>query len=156
MAELRQLDLHLALVRLRTLREDVEDQRGAIHHVDLQLPFEIALLRRRQRVIEDHEVDLVVADQRADLLDLAGPDERGRVGALALAGHHTLRVGACRAHQQLQLLEARGGVRATKVHRNQQGARVRRRLVAVGPAMDAPGHRRALEADFLAVFGPLG
>ena len=50
--ELRQLHLQLALEGLRTLREDIQYQSGTIEHPALQFAFEIALLRRRQRVVE--------------------------------------------------------------------------------------------------------
>ena len=57
-AELRQLDLHLALLAVRVLGEDVEDQRGA---VDRRRPSSFSRLRccaGRQLVVEDHGVDV--------------------------------------------------------------------------------------------------
>ena len=42
---LRQLDLQPALPRPRVLREDVEDQRGAVEHLHVQRLLEVALLR---------------------------------------------------------------------------------------------------------------
>ena len=44
--ELRQLDLQLALRRARALGEDVEDERGAIDHLDAERLGEVALLDR--------------------------------------------------------------------------------------------------------------
>jgi hypothetical protein len=44
--ELRQLDLQLAFVRARALREDVEDQAGAVDDATLQQLLEVALLHR--------------------------------------------------------------------------------------------------------------
>jgi hypothetical protein len=44
----RELHLELAFGGLRTLREDLEDQLGAVHHAALQLALDVALLRRRQ------------------------------------------------------------------------------------------------------------
>ncbi len=52
-AELRELDLHHALLARRVLGEDVEDQRDAIDDVDLEQLLEVALLRGRELVVED-------------------------------------------------------------------------------------------------------
>ena len=45
--QLRQLDLQLAFAALRALREDVQDERGAIEYPKAERPLQIALLRRR-------------------------------------------------------------------------------------------------------------
>ena len=45
-AQLGQLDLHLALGRRRPLGEDVEDQGRAVDHAPLDQLLEVALLRR--------------------------------------------------------------------------------------------------------------
>ena len=50
---LRQLDLQATLARARVLREDVEDQRRAVEHLDVERVLEVALLRGRQFVVED-------------------------------------------------------------------------------------------------------
>ena len=57
--ELRQLHFELAFMTARALREDVEDETGAIQHPALDELFEVALLRRRQRMIEQHQVGVV-------------------------------------------------------------------------------------------------
>ncbi len=44
--ELRDLDLQLALERMRALREDVENQLAAIDHANLEFILQIARLRR--------------------------------------------------------------------------------------------------------------
>jgi hypothetical protein len=81
--ELRQLDLHLALAGARALGEDFQDQLGAIEHAPPELALEVALLRTRQRMVEDHErcVDLVRG--APDLRDLAAAGEEFRIGTLA-------------------------------------------------------------------------
>ena len=40
--------------RARTLGEDLEDEEGAVVHRDAELALEVALLRRAQRLVEDH------------------------------------------------------------------------------------------------------
>ena len=70
--QLRQLDLQLALVAARALREDLEDQlvRSTTRHVEVAL--EVALLRRRQRLVEDDDVGARCSrGQRLDLVGLA-------------------------------------------------------------------------------------
>ena len=47
--ELRQFDLQLAFGAARALREDVQDQAGAIDHATFQRALEVALLHRAER-----------------------------------------------------------------------------------------------------------
>ena len=90
MLELGELDLQLAFMAARALREDVEDQRSAVDHHALQLALEVALLARRQGVIEDHDVGAVRTQGFADLLDLAAAGEELGIGRGTLALHHGL------------------------------------------------------------------
>ena len=46
MLKLSQLNLYLALVALGTLRENIEDEAGAVNHPDLQMTLKVTLLRR--------------------------------------------------------------------------------------------------------------
>ena len=57
-AQLRELDLHRAFLARRVLGEDVEDQRDAVDDVDREQLLEVALLRGRELVVEDHDVDV--------------------------------------------------------------------------------------------------
>ena len=54
--ELRELDLELALGRVRVVGEDVEDDGGAVQHRHVELLLEVALLARRQLVVGGDEV----------------------------------------------------------------------------------------------------
>src|SRR6185312_2623718 len=86
--EARELDLELALVGTRALREDVEDEVGAIvdRHGGIALgerALEVADLRGGQRIVEDHDVRAVLDGRRLDLLDLSGARERRRIRAVA-------------------------------------------------------------------------
>ena len=51
--EMRQLDLQRAFARGRPLAEDVQDQAGAVDHLAGPGAFQVALLHRRQRGIDD-------------------------------------------------------------------------------------------------------
>src|SRR4029453_13742686 len=49
----RQLDLELAFVAARAPAEDLEDQHRPVGDRDPEVPLEVALLRRRERLVED-------------------------------------------------------------------------------------------------------
>ena len=84
--QLRQLHLKLAFAGARPPRENVQDELGAVQHLHVQRLLQIALLRRRQFAIEDHHGRFVKVDLGLQLVDLAGADQRGRVGAGARSG----------------------------------------------------------------------
>ena len=80
--ELGELDLGLALLGLRVLGEDVEDQPGAVDRLDLELVLEVAQLAGRQVAVEDHRVGAGGLDDLEEALDLAATDEGRGVGRL--------------------------------------------------------------------------
>ncbi len=98
-----ELHLDLALVRLRALREDLQDQPGAPEHAALELALEVALLRRRELVVEDHPAGVDRLRGAPDLGDLAAAGEELRVRPRAAPAN--LRVaadaGALRQPQEL-------------------------------------------------------
>src|SRR5262249_26145207 len=69
--QLRELDLHHALLTPGVLGEDVEDQRDPVDHVDAEELLEVALLRRREFVVEHHEIDVELDRELLELLRLA-------------------------------------------------------------------------------------
>ena len=69
--KLRQLDLQSPFVRLGALREDIENQRRAVDDLDVEHFFEIALLRRGELVVEDHQIVSERFSLVFDLLQLA-------------------------------------------------------------------------------------
>src|SRR5690606_26733247 len=74
-----ELDLQLAFVALSALREDLEDQLGAVDDRNVPAALQIALLDRRQLLIEDDERDAFGSQLRADLVGLARSDEQGGI-----------------------------------------------------------------------------
>ena len=93
-AQLGELNLELALVGTRPLGEDVEDEAGAVEHPAAQFALEIALLARRQPMIEQHEFGAVGLPHRHELADLARADESRRFRPVAGTGDDGHRRGA--------------------------------------------------------------
>ena len=85
MLELRELDLHLAFVAARALRKDIEDQARAVDHAAVEPLLEIALLHRREIVIENRDRRVRCGDGFGDFLDLAFAGEERRIGTLTAA-----------------------------------------------------------------------
>ncbi len=81
--ELGELDLRLALLGAGVLGEDVEDQRGPVDHLDLDLVLEVAQLRRAELAVADDGVGAGVAHDHPQVVDLARSDVGRRVGLLA-------------------------------------------------------------------------
>ncbi len=85
MLELGEFDLQLAFVSARALREDIENQAAAIDHAALEPLFEVALLRRRQVVIEQNQGGARVFHGGGNLFNFARSGESGRIGTLPAA-----------------------------------------------------------------------
>src|SRR5262245_1834656 len=74
--EVSELDLQAPFPRPRSPAEDLENESGAIQHLRSPCRFEIALLHRGQRMIDDDEPGLFGAHQPSKLLDFAGAEQR--------------------------------------------------------------------------------
>src|SRR6185369_2884326 len=118
--ELRELDLQLAGTGLRAKREDVEDELAAVEHLDRQRAgrqvfrkrlLEVAALRRRQRIVEDHDFRVLVGDDALELLDLAASDARRGRQLLHLLADAVDYVEPGRFGKKRELLQRFGGVR---------------------------------------------
>src|SRR4029079_11202242 len=72
--ELRQLDLQPALVRARVLGEDGEDHAAPVDDLDLDELLERSLLRRRELVVGDEQVEAGLGLGGHELLGLALAD----------------------------------------------------------------------------------
>src|SRR5262249_29776455 len=106
-SQLRQLDLHHALLAVGVLGEDVEDQGDAVDDVAPELLLEVALLRRRQLVVEHDDVDVGRVGEGAQLVGLPGPDGRGGVGCGAPLQHGLHGIGAGGVGEPAELGQAR-------------------------------------------------
>ena len=76
--QLRELHLRLALAAPRVQREDVQDQRGPVDHLDAQPFLEGAELTRRQLVVEDHGAASLRMDRSCRSSSLPLPDRTWR------------------------------------------------------------------------------
>ena len=83
MLQLGQLDLQLAFVALGAQREDIQDQRDPVDHAQVEQPFQVALLGRRQGLVEQHDVGQQGLGHAHALVRLARADEELGVGAVA-------------------------------------------------------------------------
>ena len=117
--QLRELDLQLAFVRARALREDVEDQPGAIDDAALGELFEIALLHRRERAVDEDQIRVERLALLGELLGLAGADEVARVRPVDARGQRADDARAGRARELAELIES-GRVAAARLLRLQQ------------------------------------
>src|SRR5690606_39416385 len=76
--EMGELDLQRALAGAGAAAEDFEDDAGAVEHLGVERLFQIALLHRRQRVVDEDELDLALLDAGGELVELAGAEKRRR------------------------------------------------------------------------------
>ncbi|WBL36204.1 hypothetical protein O0235_00895 [Tepidiforma flava] len=79
---LGEFDLQAAFAGAGAGRKDVEDEGGAVDDLDAEGLFEVALLGRRQFVVEDDDVGAVQADGFGNFLHFAAADVGGRVGVV--------------------------------------------------------------------------
>ncbi len=65
-------------MRARPFAEDFEDKAGAVDDFGLPASFEVALLYRRQRTVNDDERNRVVLNPFAKIVDGARAEQGGR------------------------------------------------------------------------------
>ena len=137
-AQLGELHLQLAVPGPRLLREDVEDQLGAIDHAQVEPIAEVASLGGRQVLIEDHEVHVVLEGSYHQVLEPPRSEQELRVDAVAVLGHHLHHLDARRARELLELFHLKLDVvgAASGGDRDQDGPLAR---------ADLPGARLAGE-----------
>ena len=105
--QLRELDLRLAVPRAGVLGEDVEDQRGAVDHLDLELLLQLPQLAGRELAVADDGVGPGRLHRVAQLVDLAGTDVGGGVGLRAALDEGVEHLGPRRLGQPGQLVHRR-------------------------------------------------
>ena len=103
--ELGQLHLQLAVAGGRVLREDVEDELGAVDHPQLHALAEVAGLRGGQVLVDDHEVHVVLEGADDQIVQLAGAEHGPGVDPGPGLGHHVDDLDAGRAGQLAQLVD---------------------------------------------------
>ena len=101
--QLGQLDLGLALGALGVGGEDVEDQRGPVDDLDLDLVLQVAQLSGSELAVADDRVGAGGDHDLPQLLHLAAADVGGRIGALAALDQTLEDLRARRLGEQLQL-----------------------------------------------------
>ena len=142
--ELRQLHLQPALPRARAPREDVEDELRAVERLAADRLLDVALLRRRQLVVEDDHVGLAPPRTAAAISStLPRPIERRRVAPRALLddASPTTRAPALSASSASSSTEATRRRAAAAAQSRARRARPSRRRPARRAAMVTPPSR---------------
>jgi hypothetical protein len=103
--ELRQLDLQLSFARFRVPSKNIEDELRAINHALMQDAFDVALLRGRQVVVEENQIGFRRSGCFGNLLELAAPDQRGRIRTVAPLQQFADDDRACASGQRVQFIE---------------------------------------------------
>src|SRR6185437_8647738 len=157
-AECGKLHLELAFAGAGAGAENLEDEAGAVDDLALPLPFEIALLHRRHRRVDDRDGDLLLLHGAGIDLDRAAADQ-GR-GAPASDLHHRLvdHLEPDRTRQPGRLIEPRLGRADAILARARREAqhRMKHQAAPGRDALSVPRHRHALGfVAFLAGFEEL-
>ena len=105
--EMGKLHLQRAFLGARPLAEYLQDQPGAVQHLDVQFLFEIALLHRRQRMVDDGELGAAFLHHRRKLGHLARAQQRGRARLGDGDGRRVDRVEVDGARKPDRLFQAR-------------------------------------------------
>ena len=107
MVQLRQLHLQFTLLRLGAFGKNRQNQTHTVEDAALQDFFQIALLRRRQFMVEHRQADVVQLHRRRQLFRLTRADEISRMRLVALGGFPQHQLAACRRDQFRRLVQGR-------------------------------------------------
>ncbi|MNS72236.1 hypothetical protein D3C72_1056380 [compost metagenome] len=88
--QMREINLQRAFLGGGAAAEDFKDETRAVDDLGIPLLFEISLLHRGQRMIDDHQAGIRLIEQMANFLDLAG-SEQCRRARLVHRNDETLR-----------------------------------------------------------------
>ena len=102
---MRQFHLQLAFTCPGVAGKNVQDELCAVDHTCLDHLLDIALLRGRQIVIEKDQIRRYGSRGSGNLLKLAPPDQRGRIGSIAALKKLANHLGAGARRQRAQLVE---------------------------------------------------
>jgi len=81
--ELRQFHLQLSFTSACVAGKDVEDELGPVDDANVKLALQVALLRRSEFMIENHQVRRRGGDRAVQLFDLSAANQGGGIRALA-------------------------------------------------------------------------
>ncbi len=101
--QLCQFHLQFALVGTGALRENVQNEPGAVQHATLELPLKVTLLAGAQCVIENHQFRFVQLHLVEDFLHFTGAYEGAGVGHVATAHDKGHGVAARGQHKLFEL-----------------------------------------------------
>ena len=91
MLQLSKLNLQFAFVAFCPEGKNIQDQGDPIHHPQVELPFEVALLCRAERLVKQDNVRLVRLREQNALFEFTRANEIGSVRSGSSAGknrHH--------------------------------------------------------------------
>jgi len=120
--QLRKLNLQLAFVRAGALREDIENETGAIDDAALGEFFEIAFLYRAQRAIDQDQIGVERLALQRELFGLAGADEVARIRFVDTRGQRADDARARRARELAEFIEGDRVIAAGLLRLQQQRA----------------------------------
>ncbi len=101
------------------LGKNFEDQQRPVVDRQAQMAFQIALLRRTQRLVEQDLGGARRLGQHFDLVGLAGPHKQGRIGRAPFAGDTVGHPIASRLRQQAKLFERNVKMGQPEIHAHQ-------------------------------------
>jgi succinyl-diaminopimelate desuccinylase len=139
--ELRELDLELPLRAPSVLREDVEDQLGAVDNPRLQCIFERSLLCRAELVVDEEHLASGVSEGLLELRQLSLADERSYIRPCAMLDELPARRDTGGASQLFQLSELDLAVGALGIDADEKSALRLRPRCGIGLARS---HRRIM------------
>jgi hypothetical protein len=142
--QLREFNLQFAFVALSAGGENLQDQPGSVEHLDAQPLLEVALLCRRQGLVENHALPTGLLYQKLDLVGFARANEQRRIGRLATSRQACHRLVACRLRQKRQLVERRieAGRAHTEVDTNQNRLGLRDHGGRIHPRLGLRGRKK--------------
>ena len=139
--ELRQFDLELPLRAPSVLREDVEDQLGAVDDPRLQCIFERSLLCGAELVVDEEHLARRVREGLLELRQLSLAHEGSYVRACPMLDELPARRDTCGARQLLQLPELQVAVGALGIDADEKSTLRLRPRCGIGLARS---HRRIM------------
>jgi len=97
---LRELDLELTFTGSGVAGKNVENKLSPVDYASVHFPFDIALLGRRQIVIEEDEIGGNRGGSAFDFLQFSFADQSGRIGFVAVLQEFAGDFSSCAAGQR--------------------------------------------------------